>query len=87
MENLFIKNKENFPSKRSIIKGRVCSSFKLNYLNEIRNKIGMHEFDLKRSVVATCIDIELFLRYKQIKNNNNPLSKISFEYAGFKSDF
>ena len=82
-EMYLIKDKE--PSKRSIIKGRVCSTFKINYLSDLRRKIGMYEYKFKRSIISICVEIELYFRYLQEKEGNE--GKTYFEHTGFRWDF
>jgi superfamily II DNA or RNA helicase len=71
-----VLTKEKKTSKRSIIKGRICSTFQINKLIEIREKINMYKFDGKKRVDFICEDLEIYFRYKSIINNSN---KIWFE--------
>jgi superfamily II DNA or RNA helicase len=71
-----IYTKEKAKSKRSIITGRMCSSFQFNTLLELRDKIGMYKITDKKMIKYICNDIEIYLRYKNFINSNN---KIWFE--------
>ncbi len=71
-----ILTKEKKKSKRSIITGRICSTFQSNKIIEIREKIGMYKLDSKKRVDFICEDLEIYFRYKSIINNDN---KIWFE--------
>ena len=71
-----ILTKEKKKSKRSIITGRICSTFQINKLIEIRDKIGMYKLDSKKRIDFICEDLEIYFRYKSIINNDN---KIWFE--------
>ena len=68
-----ILTKEKQKSKRSIITGRICSTFQINKLLEIRTKLGMYSINSKRRIDFICEDIEIYLRYKQLLNNDNKI--------------
>jgi superfamily II DNA or RNA helicase len=71
-----ILTKEKKKSKRSIVTGRICSTFQINQLIDIRNKIGMYKFDSKKRIDYICEDLEIYFRYKGLIKNDN---KIWFE--------
>ena len=73
-ENILTKKKEI--SKRSIITGRTCSTFKYNKLEELRDKIKMYKLTQKRKIDFICEDLEIYFRYKELLKANN---KIWFE--------
>jgi superfamily II DNA or RNA helicase len=64
-----ILTKEKQISKRSIITGRICSTFQVSKLLEIRKKIGMYDFQVKKGIDFICKDLELYFRYKNLMNN------------------
>jgi len=68
-EEIYTKDKEK--SKRSIITGRMCSSFQFDKLLEIRDKIGLYKFKSKKMIKYVCNDIEIYLRYKNLIKNDN----------------
>ena len=65
-----ILTKEKQKSKRSIITGRICSTFKAPNLLEIRKKIGMYDIHSKKGINFICEDLELYFRYKNLMDNN-----------------
>ena len=65
-----ILTKEKQKSKRSIITGRICSTFKAPNLLEIRKKIGMYDIQGKKGINFICEDLELYFRYKNLTNSN-----------------
>jgi hypothetical protein len=65
-----ILTKEKQKSKRSIITGRICSTFKAPNLLEIRKKIGMYDIQSKKGINFICEDLELYFRYKNLMDNN-----------------
>jgi hypothetical protein len=68
-----ILTKEKKMSKRSIITGRICSTYQLSKLKEIRTKIGMYGIETKIGGEFICKDLELYFRYKQLSNNDNKI--------------
>ena len=70
-EEIYTKEKEK--SKRSIITGRMCSSFQFEKLLELREKIGLYKFTDKKMIKYICNDIEIYLRYKNLINTNNKI--------------
>ena len=64
-----ILTKEKQKSKRSIITGRICSTFKAPNLLEIRKKIGMYDIQGKKGINFICEDLELYFRYKNLMSN------------------
>ena len=62
-EEIFTKEKER--SKRALITGRACSTYKIGKLYDIRKKLNMYKIDGKRKIIFVCNDIEIYLRYKQ----------------------
>lgn len=70
-EEILTKDKKK--SKRSIITGRICSTFQLNKLLEIREKIGMYKLNQKRKIEFICEDIEIYFRYKKLLNDDNKI--------------
>ena len=65
-----ILTKEKQKSKRSIITGRICSTFQAPKLIEIRKKIGMYDIRGKKGIYFICKDLELYFRYKNLMNGN-----------------
>ena len=70
-EEIYTKDKEK--SKRSIITGRMCSSFQFDKLLEIRDKIGLYKFKSKKMIKYVCNDIEIYLRYKNLIKTDNSI--------------
>jgi superfamily II DNA or RNA helicase len=66
-----ILTKEKKISKRSIVTGRICSTFQAPKLLEIRDKIGMYKIDSKRRIDFICEDLEIYFRYNQLLNTGN----------------
>ena len=64
-----ILTKEKQKSKRSIITGRICSTFQAPKLIEIRKKIGLYDLKIKKGIEFICKDIELYCRYKNLIDN------------------
>lgn len=62
-EEIFTKEKER--SKRALITGRACSTYKIGKLYDLRNNLNMYKIDGKRKISFICNDIEIYLRYKQ----------------------
>jgi hypothetical protein len=60
-ENILTKEKKK--SKRSIITGRMCSTYDYNKLNEFRNKLGMYKLTTKKKIDYICLDLEIYFRY------------------------
>ena len=71
-----ILTKEKKLSKRSIITGRICSTFQIGKLLELRKKIGMYNIEGKRRIEFICEDIEIYLRFKNLLNDDD---KVWFE--------
>lgn len=69
--------KDKKESKRSFQTGKVCKSFNLDELDEIRNKLGMYNYPGKPKKDIFCLDIQLYLRFKQLINADG---KIWFYY-------
>jgi superfamily II DNA or RNA helicase len=65
-----ILTKEKQKSKRSIITGRICSTFQVNKILEIRKKIGMYDIVGKKVINFICKDLEIYFRYKNLMDNN-----------------
>ena len=65
-----ILTKEKQKSKRSIITGRICSTFQAPKLLEIRKKVGLYNLIGKKGIDFICKDLELYFRYKNLINNN-----------------
>ena len=71
-QNIFTKGKEK--SKRSIVTGRICSTFKLEKLLDIRKKIGMYNIEGKvKKIFLICENIEIYLRFKEYKKTDNKI--------------
>jgi hypothetical protein len=70
-ENIFTKEKQK--SKRSIITGRICSTYQVNKLNEIRKIIGLPKFESKKKVDYYCEELEIYFRYKQLLSKDNKI--------------
>ena len=70
-ENILTKTKQQ--SKRAIITGRICSTYQINKLKEIRTKIGMYSIEGKRSIEFICKDLELFCRYKKLLKDDDKI--------------
>ena len=70
-ENILTKEKQK--SKRSIITGRICSTYQVNKLNEIRKIIGLPKFDSKKKVDYYCEELEIYFRYKQLLSKDNKI--------------
>ena len=66
-----ILTKEKQKSKRSIVTGRICSTFQAPKLLEIRDKIGMYKVDTKRRIDFICEDLEIYFRYNELLNTGN----------------
>ena len=66
-----ILTKEKVKSKRSIIKGRICSTYDFKKLNQIRAKLNMYKINGKRKIEFLCEDIEIFFRLNNILNIDN----------------
>lgn len=66
-----VLTKEKQKSKRSIITGRICSTFQVNKLKEMREKIGMYELEGKRGIEFICKDLEIYFRYNKLLNVDN----------------
>ena len=64
-----ILTKEKQKSKRSIITGRICTTFQAPKLLEIRKKLGMYDVQGKKGIDFICKDLELYFRYKNLMNN------------------
>ncbi len=62
-EEIFTKEKER--SKRALITGRACSTYKIGKLYDMRKILNMYKIDGKRKISFICDDIEIYLRYKQ----------------------
>jgi len=73
-EEVYTKEKEK--SKRSIIKGRICGTFNINQLLELRKKLGLYEIDSKKKIIFICNNLEIYLRYCELMKKDN---KIWFE--------
>lgn len=73
-ENVLTREKKK--SKRTIITGRICSTFQIGKLIEIRDKIGMYKITGKRRIEFICEDLEIFFRFKNLIKDDN---KIWFE--------
>ena len=71
-----ILTKEKKLSKRSIITGRICSTFQIGKLLELRKKINMYNIEGKRRIEFICEDIEIYMRFKKLINDDD---KIWFE--------
>jgi hypothetical protein len=67
-EEIFTKEKQK--SKRSIITGRICSTFQAPKLLEIRKKIGMYDLIGKKGIDYICKNLELYFRYKNLMDKN-----------------
>ena len=65
-----ILTKEKQKSKRSIITGRICSTFQAPKLLEIRKKLGMYDIIGKKGIDFICKDLELYFRYKNLIKSN-----------------
>jgi hypothetical protein len=71
-----VLTKEKKESKRSIITGRTCSTFKYHNLIEMREKLGLYKIESKQKIDFVCEDIEIFLRLKNLLKSDD---KIWFE--------
>ena len=63
-ENILTKEKKQ--SKRSIITGRMCSTYDYSKLNEFRNKLGMYKLKSKKKIDYICLDIEIYFRMMRL---------------------
>lgn len=70
-ENIMTKGKQK--SKRSIITGRICSTYQASKLNEIKKIIGLNKYETKRKIDFLCEELEIYFRYKQLLNNDNKI--------------
>ncbi len=68
-ENILTRKKTK--SKRSVYTGRMCSTFHIDKLIALRDKLGMYKVDGKRKAVFYCDDIELFFRYMDLTKEKN----------------
>jgi hypothetical protein len=68
-----VLTREKKKSKRSIITGRICSTFQIGKLIEIRDKIGMYKINGKRRIEFICEDLEIFFRFKNLINNDDKI--------------
>ena len=71
-----VLTKEKKESKRSIITGRTCSTFKYHNLIEMREKLGLYKIESKQKIDFVCEDIEIYLRLKNLLKSDN---KVWFE--------
>ena len=65
-----VLTREKQKSKRSLITGRICSTFQVPKLLELRKKLGMYDIKDKKGIDFICIDLELYFRYKNLTQNN-----------------
>jgi len=65
--------KEKIKSKRSIITGRMCTTYKVPKLLEIRNILGFNKINSKKKIQYFCEEIELILRFRQLINYENKI--------------
>jgi hypothetical protein len=71
-QDILTKGKEK--SKRSIVTGRICSTFKIDKLMDIRKKIGINISESKmKKIFLICENIEIYLRYKEYTKNDNTI--------------
>ena len=68
-----VLTREKKKSKRSIITGRICSTFQIGKLIEIRDKIGMYKINGKRRIEFICEDLEIFFRFKNLINDDDKI--------------
>jgi hypothetical protein len=68
-----ILTKEKKKSKRSIITGRMCSTFEYSKLLDIRKKVGMYKLNEKKRIEFLCEDLEIYFRYKELLNDDNKI--------------
>ena len=68
-----ILTKEKKKSKRSIITGRMCSTFEYSKLLDIRKKVGMYKLNEKKRIEFLCEDLEIYFRYKELLSDDNKL--------------
>ena len=67
-EEIFTKNKKQ--SKRSIITGRICSTFQVPKLLSIRESLGLYKTSFKHKIDFFCEELEIFFRYKNLLDND-----------------
>ena len=67
--------KESKESRRSQQKGQRCTSYSLDQLEDIRKKLNMYHYSdrSKRQKDFLCMDIQLYLRCKQLQNADNKI--------------
>ena len=53
-----------------MITGRICSTFQVPKLLELREKLDMYNIKDKKGIDFICTDLELYFRYKNITQNN-----------------
>lgn len=70
-ENIFTKEKQK--SKRSIITGRICSTYQINKLIEMRKIVGLPTLNSKKKVDFYCEELEIYFRYKQLLKSDNKI--------------
>jgi hypothetical protein len=75
-----VLTKDKKISKRSIITGRVCTTYHSTKLLEIRKIIGLEKTDLKKKIDDYCQEIEIYLRFKELIKDNNKIWFIEPEY-------
>ena len=68
-----ILTKEKKKSKRTIITGRVCTTYHSSKILEIRKIIGLKDITMKQKIESYCEEIEIYLRFKQLMKSNNKI--------------
>ena len=68
-----IYTKEKKKSKRSVIKGRICTTFQVNQLLELREKIGLYRLNGKRRTDFICEELEIYFRFNNLINKDGKI--------------
>jgi superfamily II DNA or RNA helicase len=63
-EEVYTKDKKL--SKRSFVKGRICETFQINKLLEMRKKIGLYDIIGKKKNTFICENIHIYFRFKEL---------------------
>jgi hypothetical protein len=67
-ELILTKNKKK--SKRSAIKGRMCTTFNIPKLLEIRKRVGLYDMKTKKGINYICNNLEIYFRYQNLIDKN-----------------
>ena len=76
--NILTKDKKI--SKRSIITGRVCTTYQFTKLLEFREIIGLGKTNIRKKIDDYCQEIEIYLRSNELMNVDNKIWFVEPEY-------